>query len=263
MIAITNVELVLRTHFLPNATLLIEDGMIKEFGPTKKMTIPEGAEVIDGEGQYLLPGFFDSHTHACEMHRYVYDAVTPAAFALKHGATSVLATTSVKHNFEDLLAGILRIRAAIHDGSAPNLVGINMEGPYLNDKFGSPNGAHYWTNALKPEIYTPIIEACGEDVYIWTVAPELEGIEDFVKAAHAYNPKAHFAVGHSEARAEQIEALIPYGLCIGTHHTNATGTLWNWPECRGVSVDEAVNSNTSFWAEMISDSLGVHVDPYM
>ena len=263
MLAFTNVELVLRNCFLPNAVLLAENGVITDFGPAKKMTIPAGAEIIDGGGLYLLPGFFDSHTHACEMHRYVFDAVTPAAAALRHGATSVLATVSVKHPFEEMLEGIRRIRTAIHDGSAPNLVGINMEGPYLNDKYGSPNGVHHWTNALRPEIYLPIIEACGEDVYIWSVAPEREGIEDFVRAAHERNPKAHFAVGHSEARAEQIEALIPYGMCIGTHHTNATGTLWNWPECRGVSVDEAVNSNTSFWAEMISDSMGVHVDPYM
>ena len=34
---------------------------------------------------------------------------------------------------------------------------------------------------------------------------------------------------------------MPYGLCIGTHHTNATGTIINYPECRGCCVDEAVN----------------------
>ena len=218
---------------------------------------------MDGEGLYLTPGLFDTHTHACAGVRYVFDAVTPAAEALRHGATSVLATTSVKHTFEQLTEGIARIRAAMRDGSAPNIVGINMEGPYLNDKYGSPLGAHYWTDALKPEVYDRVIEACGEDVYIWTVAPELDGIEDFVKAAHARNPRAKFAVGHSEASPAQIEKLIPYGLCIGTHHTNATGDLPKYPECRGVCVDETVNYHSEFWAEMISDSLGVHVDPYM
>ncbi len=263
MLAIKNVELVLRDHYLPNAALLIEDGIIQDFGLMKKLEIPENAEVIDGGGLYLLPGFIDTHTHACDMVRYTTEPRHPAAAALRHGATSVLATCGVKQPPEELIESVKNIREAIHDGSAPNLVGINMEGPYMNDKFGSPNGAHYWTNALKPEVYNRVIEACGEDVYIWTVAPELPGIKEFVKAAHEYNPKAHFAVGHSEARAEQIEELIPYGLCIGTHHTNATGTLWNWPECRGVSVDEAVNMNTGFWAEIISDSLAVHVDPYM
>jgi N-acetylglucosamine-6-phosphate deacetylase len=62
---------------------------------------------------------------------------------------------------------------------------------------------------------------------------------------------------------QQIEALMPYGLCIGTHHTNATGTIVNYPECRGVCVDECVNYNDSIYAELISDSMGIHVDPYM
>ncbi len=262
MLAFTNVELVLRDHYLPKAYLLTENDTIKDFGPMKQFVCPEGAEVIDGGGLYLAPGMFDTHTHACEGVRYAYDAVTPAAAALKHGATSVLATTSVKHTFDVMLEAIARIRTAMHDGTAPNIVGINMEGPYMNDKYGSPLGAHYWTNSLKPEIYDKVIEACGGDVCIWTVAPELEGIEGFVAAAHAANPRAKFAVGHSEASPAQIEKLIPYGLCIGTHHTNATGDLVKYPECRGVCVDETVNYHSEFWAEIISDSLGVHVDPY-
>ena len=62
---------------------------------------------------------------------------------------------------------------------------------------------------------------------------------------------------------QQIEDLIPYGLCIGTHHTNATGDLPKYPECRGVCVDETVNYNDKIYAEMICDSRGIHVDPYM
>ena len=72
-----------------------------------------------------------------------------------------------------------------------------------------------------------------------------------------------FAVGHSEASPQQIEQLMPYGLCIGTHHTNATGDLPKYPECRGVCVDETVNYNRDIYAELICDSRGIHVDPYM
>ncbi len=262
MLAFINVELVLRDHYLPKAYLLTENDIIKDFGPMKQFVCPEGAEVIDGHDLYLAPGMFDTHTHACAAIRFVYDPVTPAAEALRHGATSVLATTSERHPFPEMMAGIRRIRAAIHDGSAPNLVGINMEAPYTSDKYGSPLGAHHWTHMLKPEIYNQLIEACGDDVYLWTVAPELPGIEEFVKAAHAANPRAKFAVGHSEASPEQTERLIPYGMCVGTHHTNATGDLVKYPECRGVCVDETVNYHSEFWAEIISDSLGVHVDPY-
>ena len=56
---------------------------------------------------------------------------------------------------------------------------------------------------------------------------------------------------------------MPYGLKIGTHHTNATGDRPMYPECRGVCVDEAVNFNREIYAELICDSRGIHVDPYM
>lgn len=81
-----------------------------------------------------------------------------------------------------------------------------------------------------------------------------------VKAA---NPEAVFAVAHSAASPQEIEALVPYGLRIGTHHTNATGDRPKYPECRGVCVDEAVNYNSDIYAELICDSRGIHVDPYM
>ena len=61
----------------------------------------------------------------------------------------------------------------------------------------------------------------------------------------------------------EFEELMPYGLCIGTHHTNATGTLENYPEVRGVCVDEAVNYNKEIYAELICDRIGAHVLPYM
>ena len=56
---------------------------------------------------------------------------------------------------------------------------------------------------------------------------------------------------------------MPYGLKVGTHHTNATGDLPKYPECRGVCVDETVNYNREIYAELICDSRGIHVDPYM
>ena len=86
---------------------------------------------------------------------------------------------------------------------------------------------------------------------------------DYIMAVKEKNPNAIFAVAHSAASPQQVEALIPYGLRIGTHHTNATGDRPKYPECRGVCVDEAVNYNKDIYAELICDSMGIHVDPYM
>ena len=138
-----------------------------------------------------------------------------------------------------------------------------MEGPYLNPKFGANRNNISWHGAARREEYAELIELLGTDVRMWSVAPEREGIKQFILDAKAVNPDVKFTVAHSEATPEQIEELIPYGLCIGTHHTNATGTIIKYPECRGVCVDEAVNYNHEIYAEVISDRMGIHVDPYM
>jgi N-acetylglucosamine-6-phosphate deacetylase len=147
------------------------------------------------------------------------------------------------------------------------IAGIYMEGPYINQNFGSMNNMKGVKQPrlieTVPEDYEPLLAAGADMVRVWATAPEREGMINFVKAAKAANPEARFAVTHSEATPQQIEALVPYGLCIGTHHTNATGTIVNYPECRGVCVDECVNYNNNIYAELISDSMGIHVDPYM
>ena len=62
MTAIINATLVMPDHYIPDATLIIEDGRIKNFG--KKLEIPEGTEIIDAKGFYVGPGLIDIHTHA-------------------------------------------------------------------------------------------------------------------------------------------------------------------------------------------------------
>jgi N-acetylglucosamine-6-phosphate deacetylase len=60
-----------------------------------------------------------------------------------------------------------------------------------------------------------------------------------------------------------IERFIPMGLCDVTHHTNATGTLQKYPECRTACVDETALYNDSIYTELICDKVGIHVEPYI
>lgn len=46
---------------LPNGDVLIIGGIIKKIG--KNIKAPEGIEVIDASGKYVIPGIIDSHTH--------------------------------------------------------------------------------------------------------------------------------------------------------------------------------------------------------
>ena len=84
----------------------------------------------------------------------------------------------------------------------------------MNPKFGADRESNPWKGPICKEDYLPLIEAAGDAVRAWCVAPERENIEEFVQAAKAANPKVIFTVAHSEAAPEDIEKLMPYGLKV-------------------------------------------------
>ena len=263
MIAIINATLVMRDHFIPDGCIFVEDGKITYFGEMRKTNIPADAEVIDALGAYVGPGFVDIHTHSDGTVFFQDDPVRASQHHLKHGTTSLLPALYYSMDTAGYLDAISVLREAMEKPECANIAGLYMEGPYLNTKFGCDRESNPWKDGVNKAKHQPIIDAAWDLARVWALAPERDNIMDFVLDVKAKNPAAAFAVAHSEASPQQIEALIPYGLRIGTHHTNATGDRPMYPECRGVCVDETVNYNDSIFAELICDSRGIHVDPYM
>ena len=263
MLAIKNATLVMKDHLIPEAVIFAEDGKITGFGEMRTTSIPEDCEVMDAQGLYVGPGLVDIHNHAGGGHWFYEEPIPAARYNLQHGTTSILATLYFNMNKEQLVEQIGVVQAAMKQPEGANIVGLYMEAPYMNPKFGADRENNPWKAPVAAQDYMPVVEAAGQDAKVWVLAPERENIRQFVMDARKVNPTVRFSVGHSEASPQQIEALMPYGLCIGTHHTNATGDRPMYPECRGVCVDEAVNYNRDIYAEMICDSRGIHVDPYM
>ncbi len=263
MIAIKNATLVMHDHFIPDAVIFVEDGKIAGFGEMRKTAIPADCAIYDAEGLYVGPGFVDIHTHSDGKIFFQDDPVTASQHHLKHGTTSLLPALYYSMDTAAYVAAIATIRAAMKDPACANIAGLYMEGPYLNPKFGCDRESNPWKGPVDKAKHGPIIDASYDLVRVWALAPERENILDFVMDVKAKNPAAVFSVAHSEASPQEVEAIMPYGLRIGTHHTNATGDRPMYPECRGVCVDEAVNYNREIYAELICDSRGIHVDPYM
>ncbi len=263
MIAIKNATLVMHDHFIPDAVIFVEDGKIAGFGEMRKTEIPAGCKVYDAEGLYVGPGFIDIHTHSDGKIFFQDDPVTASQHHLKHGTTSLLPALYYSMDTAAYVEAIGTIREAMKNPACANIVGLYMEGPYLNPKFGCDRESNPWKGPVDRAKHGPIIDAAYDLARVWALAPERENILDFVLDVKAKNPAAVFSVAHSEAAPQEVEAIMPYGLRIGTHHTNATGDRPMYPECRGVCVDEAVNYNREIYAELICDSRGIHVDPYM
>ena len=90
MLALINATLVMRDHYIPDGVLLMDNGVIADFGSAKNITIPEGAEVIDAKGLFAGPGLIDIHTHADGDTYFHDDPIKCSTTLLNHGVTSVL-----------------------------------------------------------------------------------------------------------------------------------------------------------------------------
>ncbi len=261
MKAIINTNIVMPEYMIANASILIDGDKIIDFG--KKVKIPTGTEIIDANGLFTGPGLIDIHTHAGGNEHFHEKPVYAAKSNLMAGVTSVMPTLYFSMTADMLIENAKRILDARDSGEAPNIIGLYMEAPYMNPKFGAHRESNPWRGDIKRESYISLLEEFGSEVKVWGIAPERENIEDFVKDALKFNPSTIFSVAHSEAEPHHIEPLKKYGLKLATHHTNATGTVHKHPECRGVCVDETVWYNDDIFAELICDRMGIHVDPYL
>ncbi len=52
-----------RERVLENHTVVVQGGIIQEVAPSHRVQVPAGAQVIDGEGLFLLPGLADMNVH--------------------------------------------------------------------------------------------------------------------------------------------------------------------------------------------------------
>jgi hypothetical protein len=67
----------------PNMTIVVSQGVIVKLGKTGKVRIPEGAQIIDGAGKFIIPGLWDMHAHLS----YYGEAALPLLVA--NGVTGV------------------------------------------------------------------------------------------------------------------------------------------------------------------------------
>ena len=64
--------------------VLVRDGVIAELAPPGSLDVPEGGELLEGEGRHLFPGFVDPHVHLRvpgQEHKEDLDSGTRAAAA--------------------------------------------------------------------------------------------------------------------------------------------------------------------------------------
>lgn len=109
-----------RPGVLEHQTVMVKDGLVSWIGPANQARPPKAYRVIDGRGQYLLPGFSDMHTHPrrpLDLVTYLTNGIT--TIRVMWGDTNTLGWR------RDIATGKLRgprivTSGAIIDGSPPS-----------------------------------------------------------------------------------------------------------------------------------------------
>ena len=261
MVCIHNAKVVLETGILWDGVVLLDGDRIAAVGERRAIEIPADCEMIDAKGAYVGPGFVDIHVHGGNGHMFDTEPLQAAEHFLRNGETTILATLYYNLSKEGFLDSIKKVQAAMAAGGAGDAIaGIYMEGPYMNPKFGAMPERNKWKGAIAEEAYKEVVDLAGTDAFVWSVAPEREGIEEFVNYAGTVNPHAVFAGGHREATPAQVKKLKRKGLCLQTHCMDATSSSSEWVGTRGAGPDEACLLDPDMYAELICDSGAVHVN---
>ena len=258
MKAIVNANVVTPYGILFDGAIVIEDKCIVDI-KADRGELPEGTEIIDAEGAYVGPGFVDIHVHG-RGHLATYDASAKIVNEfLKHGTTSFLTTPYYVQNLEEILKAIEDTKEAMKKSRV--IKGIYMEGPFTNPNYGANADLNPWRHGIVEEEYKAIVDAGGELIKVWTTAPELDGIEEFMAYAKKVNPNTVIALGHSEATPQLISSLnSKFQPKLMTHMFDATGRIPVPGGTRGYGPDEYCLATPDMYAEVISDSCGLHMN---
>lgn len=106
-----------------DADVVIVNNRIAAVGPRGAVKIPDGAEVRDVSGRYVLPGFIDTHAHWAEIRRGILDFESYGFLAnLAYGVTAGLDVSTLSIDmivYQDLLdAGLMTGLRAYSTGPA-------------------------------------------------------------------------------------------------------------------------------------------------
>jgi N-acetylglucosamine-6-phosphate deacetylase len=235
--------------------MVIQDGMIVQFGPHDDVSPPADARRIDLTGRYVMPGFIDIHVHGGCGEDFSTANIEGLArierFYAARGTTSLLATVypqPEKPFFETLD----RLVAACK-GDRPTriLEGIHLEGPFMNPALhGAIREDYMWKPSL--QAWRNIYLHANSRIKVMTISPEIPGALEVTRDAAMHG--IHLEIGHSDATYEQVSEAIDNGLEGVTHIFNAMRPMHHRKP--GVLVGTLLRDE--LFVEVIADAVHVH-----
>jgi N-acetylglucosamine-6-phosphate deacetylase len=235
--------------------LLIENGIIGAIVPDGE-PVPAHDEEICADGQMLLPGLVDVHTHG----RAGYDFNTADEEGMRHMAASYLHSgvttlmpTLASAPFDDLCIASDRIMNLSKTEACACFVGVHLEGRYLNPAKRGAHAAELLASLDANEL-KKLLPHMPAPCHI-SAAWELDRDGDFASAAKEHG--ATMGLAHTSADTEQAQLAVKRGVRSFTHLFNAMPALHH--RAGGAACVALTTEGT--YTELICD--GMHICPEM
>lgn len=202
----------------------------------------------------LAPAFFDTHINGGEELYFTQsnnsEAIQDIANSSAKYGTAYTLPCLITSSLDNILKGIREIRKTMAAQPDLGVLGLHLEGPFLNVKKRGAHLAKYVRMPTNDEIKT-ILEAGADVIKIWTIAPENFTHEQIHMIQNA---GLVIAAGHSNASYEESKIAFEQGISLCTHLYNAMSPFHH----RDPGLIGAVLENKSVWAPIIPD--GIHCD---
>ncbi|WP_086315025.1 N-acetylglucosamine-6-phosphate deacetylase [Enterococcus sp. 7F3_DIV0205] len=237
--------------------IMIDNGIILEIEPSENDSFSSEAvdQRIDGHKQLLIPGMIDVHIHGANnfdmMDGTTQSIQEVSKKCLETGCTGFL-VTSVTSSLEALLTMIDRTKEVIGNEEGAKILGIHLEGPYLNSKRKGMQDPNYLRNPDLKEM-DMIFDRAGDLIKMVTVAPELPGCLELITYLKEKNVVV--AIAHSDATYEEAQVAFQHGATHITHCFNAMPPIHH----RTPGLVTAALENDEVSVQAIID--GVHLHP--
>lgn len=248
-LVITDARIAGEAHDPAHGRIVVQDGLISAVGTDEPS--PAGAHLVNARGGLVVPGFVDVHCHGAAGISFNEASAEQAAEVLAthraHGTTTQLASL-VSRPVDELVERVAVLAELVTDGL---LAGIHLEGPFLSAaRCGAQN-----PDVLRdpdPESIEKLLDAGRGTVRMVTIAPERDGALAAVR--QLVDADVTVAIGHTDARSEQVLAAVDAGATVATHLFNGMrGLHHREPGPVGALLDdERVN------VELICDLVHLH-----
>ena len=218
-----------------------------------------GAEIIDVNGGYIVPGGIDIHTHGGGGRDFIEgceDAFREAVNAhLKHGTTSIYPTLS-SSTIPTIEAACNVCEKLMAEANSP-VLGLHIEGSYINPKEA---GAQNPVLIKAPVIYEyETLLSKYKCIKRWDEAPELPGSVRFIKTCNMHGVLT--ALTCTRATYKDVVEAHKAGMTHAAHFYNAMPVVYKEHEFKVPGTVESVYAMRDMTVEVIAD--GLHVPPVM